>query len=119
LIRFLVALISAAIVIVGATYLLVQQRAISLPTFLWPSLILLLLSTAIIFRRIYNSQQSQFVIVYLGTLVIKLVAYLGYAVALLVFDKDSGVENVIFFLVVYFVFTFLEIMFLYPKINQS
>ena len=117
--RFIVALIVAAFIIVAATYLLDQFRTISLPSFLWPSVVMLFISNVVIFRKIYQSQQSQFVTVYLGTLVIKLVAYLGYATVVVVIDRDGAVENVTFFLISYFLFTVLEIMFLYPKINQS
>ena len=48
---------------------------------------------------------------------VKLLAYGAYMLGMILQDKAGAAANVVFFMVVYFVFTALEIGFLYRKIQ--
>ena len=51
--------------------------------------------------------------VYLLTIVLKLLVSLGYAVVIMLLDKAGAVPNVLFFLLLYIVFTILEVIHLF------
>jgi hypothetical protein len=120
LFRFVFALLLTAGLILALVKFTVYsgwiQRA---PTSALPTLILMVLSTAIIYRYLYRLQNpSQFVILYLLLMVMKLVLYLGYNIFLVLKRGSDAVPNVVFFLIVYCTFTALEIGFLYRHINR-
>lgn len=50
---------------------------------------------------------------------VKLVAYGAYNLLMILKDKSGAAENVVFFMILYLVFTTLEIVFLYRKITGS
>lgn len=51
-------------------------------------------------------------------MVVKLLAYGGFAVFVILHDRDGASLNIGFFLISYLLFTFLELVILYPKINR-
>lgn len=91
-----------------------QSRA----TFIWPTLFFLTFTTLVIYYYLLKTRAEQFVQLYLLTLVIKIVAYAGYCLAIAVKDRDNAGGNVIFFLVTYFIFTALEVTFLYRQTSR-
>ena len=116
---FLVSLLISSCVIVGLFFLLDNQFDFaSEPTFLWQSVILLNFTTAVIFFYLIRSEKGLFVQLYLLTLVIKLFAYAGYNLVIILKDRVNAGANVSFFLVLYLVFTTLELVFLYRKISR-
>lgn len=56
-----------------------------------------------------------FTTLYLGSLVLKLLVHSGLMVAIGLNDPSGQVPNAVFLLIVYVLFTVLEIGFLYPK----
>lgn len=60
-----------------------------------------------------------FVYMYLGTLGIKLIAYAVYLVFMVKRQPETAVENVVFFMIGYVIFTALETVFLYRIVNRS
>jgi hypothetical protein len=60
-----------------------------------------------------------FVILYLATLVIKLMAFGAYIFIVVLEDATGAVHNAVFFMISYLVFTFLEVSFLYSKLVGS
>ena len=91
-----------------------------LPSFLYVTLFFVLLTTIIVFRYLYRLKQpAYFIQLYLFLMVVKLIAYLGYNIFMVLKDKPSAVSNVVFFLLVYFVFTLIEIIFLYRQVNAQ
>lgn len=117
--RFFVALLmSSGCLAAGLLLPAVFGATFTLPSFCWPSLILLTLATALIFRYLYRTGPALFIQLYLLTMVIKLLAYAAYILAMILLHREGAVANVVFFLVTYFIFTFLEVVFLYPKINR-
>lgn len=115
-------LISAAVLVVGlpplANLMYRQGWIPQLPTFLYETTWLVALFTIILFIYLFRSDKgSYFVQLYLLSMVIKLIAYLAYNLIIILKDRDGASTNVVYFLLVYFVFTAVEIGFLYRKIS--
>jgi 4-hydroxybenzoate polyprenyltransferase len=89
------------------------------PSFLIETTLFLFLVTIVIYRYLYRLKKLQlFVQVYLGTLVLKIIIYGSYTVGMMVMNRTGSMENVFYFLIVYFVFTALEVGFLYRRISS-
>jgi len=115
LIRFLITLVVCACVIAGCSFLLAQIQ----PSFFYQTLIFLVFSTAVIYQYLYKIDKPDFFVqLYLLTMAVKLLAYGVYNVFVILEDKPGAVANVVFFMIVYFIFTALEIAFLYRKITR-
>jgi hypothetical protein len=99
--------------IVGATYALIVFANLPAPSMLWPSLLFTMTCTAVMFRRVYRSSREHFMTNYLLTIVVKLLISLVYAVVVMLLDKAGAVPNVLFFLLLYIVFTILEVVYLF------
>ena len=73
-----------------------------------------------IFVYLYKVNKPDFFVqLYLLTMAVKLVAYGAYNLLMILKDKSGAAENVVFFMILYLVFTTLEIVFLYRKITGS
>jgi hypothetical protein len=119
LIRFVIVLLTSAAIIAGATWLASQQHWLPLPSFFFQTLILLAFSTLLIYRYLYKAEKSEFFVqLYLLTMTVKLLAYGVYNVFVVLQDKAGATANVVFFMAVYAIFTFLEITFLYRRISR-
>lgn len=119
MIRFALVLLATAAVIAGVTMLAWLQQWLPLPSFFYQTLFLLAFSTILIYRYLYNADKSEyFVQLYLLTMTVKLLAYGVYNVFVVLQDKAGATTNVVFFMAVYAVFTFLEITFLYRRISR-
>ena len=105
-------------VLVLGTMLLTNVLNKPWPSFLWPTLLLTLSVTFVIFKRVYESGRDRFVLLFLGTLVLKLLIFLGYIVAVILLDRSGATANVVFFLACYLVFSFVEILILYPRVSR-
>lgn len=118
--RFFFTLSAAAIVLVAAAYgLLGRPWLEALPTFFFQTLILLLFGTALLYVYLYRFNRKElFVHIYLLTMVVKLLAYGAYNFLMIMDDRSGAAANVAWFMVLYLVFTLLEIVFLYRKISR-
>ncbi|MEO5601917.1 MAG: hypothetical protein ABIR06_13425 [Cyclobacteriaceae bacterium] len=93
---------------------------ITLPSFFYETTLLVACLTGVIFIYLFKSNNpSFFVQLYLLSMTVKLLACLGYNLFMMIEDRPGGVMNVLYFLFNYFVFTFLEIAFLYRKISDK
>jgi hypothetical protein len=121
LIRFLLAMLLTAIVLAGFTWFAQSQAWIrGLPSFFYESLIFLAFATIIIFSYLYNSNKPDFFVqLYLLTMAVKFLAYGAYNLFMILEDRDGASLNVVFFMILYIVFTVLEITFLYRRISNS
>jgi hypothetical protein len=109
----------ATVAIIGGFLLISNQlRFDQLPTYRWESLILLNFTTAVVFFYLIRSDRGLFVQLYLLTLVIKLFAYAGFNLVIILKDRPNAAANVAFFFVVYLIFTTLELIFLYRKVSN-
>ncbi len=101
----------------GALYVV----GIPLPSYALQSLILLFLATSGLYYFLKKTKQQQpdiFPQLYLLTIAVKLLAYGAY-LGLVIWDDRSGAfANVVFFLVVYVIFTVFEIAFLWRQLNR-
>jgi hypothetical protein len=114
---FLLSLCFATVAIIGGFLLISNQlRFDQLPTYRWESLILLNFTTAVVFFYLIRSDRGLFVQLYLLTLVIKLFAYAGFNLVIIL--NPNAAANVAFFFVVYLIFTTLELIFLYRKVSN-
>jgi hypothetical protein len=118
LLRFIVSLTVTAACIAGILLWSVDQGWLgSRPSFAWPSLLLLFFTTTLIYSYLHKSKDSGFFTqFYLLSMIIKLIAYMGYCYFVIIEDKPQVMQNIVFFMVVYFVFTILEVGFLYSKV---
>jgi hypothetical protein len=117
--RFFIGLGTLILLLWAIGVLCVQMGLLpTLPGLFWEILICLALSTTILFRYLYRAQSNSFVQLYLLTMVIKLLAYGAFAVFVILEDRAGAPLNIGFFLISYLLFTLLELVILYPKINR-
>ncbi len=121
MIRFVIALLTSAIVLAGLSALVCKQFWTGdLPSFFYQTLIFLVFATITIFAYLYNVDKPHFFVqLYLLTMAVKLLAFGAYNLFMILEDKTGAPANVVFFMVLYIVFTGLEITFLYGKITGT
>jgi len=95
-----------------------QEWISAVPSFLYETTWLVASTTTILFVYLFRSGKANFVQLYLLSMVIKLIAYFSYALIIILDDRKSAVANVVYFLLVYAIFTVVEIVFLYRKISS-
>ena len=117
-------LIAAAVLTLSlpplVSYLFDQGYVSRIPSFLHESTWLVATLTSIIFVYLYRmGKPALFVQFYLLSLVVKLIACLTYTLVIILKSRSGAVANVVYLLAVYFLYTALEIAFLYRKISRS
>jgi hypothetical protein len=118
LIRFVAVVLAVAISVAFLVMLSVRLDWIAAaPSYYLQSLILLSTFTLVIYRYLDRLKSPEmFVQIYLLSMAVKLLGYGAYVVMMIVGDKAGANKNVLFFLVLYLIFTALEVIFLYRKI---
>jgi hypothetical protein len=114
----LMVLLSAAIL--GVVYLSGWFAVV--PSYTTEIVALLALTTLVIFYYLLNWSQSKgqmFTQFYLLSIAVKLVAYGAFIAIIVVTDPTMAVGNTVLFLASYILFTFLEVLFLFRKVNHS
>ena len=121
MIRFFVALILSALAIWGLSWLAYELAWISkLPSFFHQTLIFLTFGTGMMFRYLYRiNKPDAFVQFYLLMMVLKILAFGAYAFFIVLKDRAGATYNIVFFMLCYFIFTALEIAFLFQKIKAN
>jgi hypothetical protein len=117
LIKFLISLVFAT----GAILVVGHWGLDMLPGYFYQTLIFLFVSTAGLYRFLLKTKQQRpefFVQFYLATMAVKLIAYGAYVFLVVRKQPDEATANVAFFMIVYFIFTFIEIGFLYREVNR-
>lgn len=114
--RFVVTILIAALTIaLGFGYAMNP-----LPSFFYQTLVLLLIGTIGLYFYLIDIKQERsayFVQIYIATLFAKILSYGAYMLFVVWDDKEQAGANALFFMVAYFVFTGVEILFLYRKVN--
>jgi len=120
-IRFFLVLIFSAFVIGGLSWLARELTWISmLPSFFYQTLILLTFGTGVMFRYLYRiNKPDTFVQLYLFMMVLKILAFGAYAFFIVLKDRPGATFNIVFFLICYFIFTALEVAFLFQKTKDD
>src|SRR5262245_6648954 len=108
-------------VVAGLTILAVHLSWInSLPSFFYQTILFLVFGTFVVFRYLYRIEKPDFFVrFYLLTIALKFVAYGAYNLVVILEDRVGAAANVTFFILLYLLFTALEIGFLYRKISRS
>lgn len=119
--QFFVALIILSLVLLAGLYFAVSFKWIeAVPSFGYPTLIFLAFSTALIIKYLYRQKDSAtFVQLFLLLMVVKLIAFFAYLIAIAILERETLFENAVFFLICYLFYTALEIGFLYRQVNQK
>ena len=121
MIRFFVVLLASALVIGGSVWMAHELLWIAkLPSFFYQTLIFLTFGTAIMFRYLYRINKPEtFVQLYLLMMVVKILAFGAYAFFIVLKDRAGAAYNIVFFMICYFIFTALEIAFLFQKTKRD
>jgi len=121
MIRFVVVLLVAATVTGGLTILARNLSWIdALPSFFYQTILFLLFATSVVFRYLFRIEKPDFFVrLYLLTLALKIVVYGVYNLIVILEDRSGAARNVAFFMIIYVLFTALEVIFLYRKISRS
>jgi hypothetical protein len=116
--RFFLTLAIVSCILVGAAMLLVHRHWVAtLPSYFYQTLIFLLFGTSVLFVYLYRFNKPDFFVhLYLLSMVVKLIAYGAYNFVMILDDKNGATQNIVWFGVLYFIFTALEIGFLYRRI---
>ncbi|HEU5289497.1 MAG TPA: hypothetical protein VFU05_02565 [Cyclobacteriaceae bacterium] len=117
MIKFLLTLIIAALLILAVGQWGLETR----PEYFYRTLVFLFIGTAGLYRFLLRTKQQRpdfFVQFYLATMVVKLIAYGAYLFIMVTSKTENVVADVAVFMVVYFIFTAIEIGFLYRHVNQ-
>lgn len=112
--RFIFTVLVVVGVLAGTVFFFLPQ-----PSFLFQTSFFLGFATIVIYgylHRVVNPED--FVRLYLGMVALKLMVCLGYAAVMAMKDQPGIVNNIVYFLVVYFVLTGLEVGFLYRNRNR-
>ena len=111
----LVSAIIAACVLYGVEYGLLDK----VPSFFVPTLILVAFVTVVIYGYLSRLKSpDSFTQFYLLLMVVKVFAFLAYNIIIVLKSRENAAYNVIFFLITYFLFTGLEIAFLYFHVSS-
>ena len=118
MIRFTVSLLVAMLAIAGVVFLARNLGWIAdLPSFFVEILLFLFFSTLVIFAYLHRvAGERSFVQIYILTTVLKLLGYALFVLFVVLSDAQDASRNALVFIGSYFVFTALEIGFLYRKI---
>ncbi len=117
--RFFIVLAVISFFIIGvAKFELAQLWVAHLPSFFYETLLFLALTTCVIYGYLYKvNKPDVFVQLYLLMMAVKLMGYGGYVFFMITTDSVDAAANVVLFMALYFLFTLLEIGFLYRKIK--
>jgi len=92
----------------------------SLPSFLFETTIFLVISTGAMFAYLYRIKKPDFFVqLYLLFMVVKFFLYGTYTYFMIIKDKIGATLNVTFFIMLYFILTGLEVIFLYRKTSSK
>jgi hypothetical protein len=112
---------AATLLLLLAAWVTMDQQWITiLPSFFYQTLIFLFFGTGLLFIYLYRFDKPDFFVqLYLLTMAVKLLAYGAYNFFMVLEDKMGARQNVVWFMILYFIFTVLEIGFLYRKISNN
>jgi hypothetical protein len=120
LFKFSITIVALAALFIGVLWIFDAAELITKPTFSTQTISLVSFTTiAIYFYLSKPKLKSYFLQIYLASMVVKLLAYCTYVFIVIIKDKSNAFANVIVFLIVYVVFTGLEIAFLHRKITGA
>lgn len=119
--RFFLTLLSVCgLIITGMLVAYNQSWILSLPSFLFETALFITVCTGAMFAYLYRiDKPDSFVQLYLLFMVVKFFLYGTYTYFMITNDKIGATLNVTFFMALYFIFTGLEVIFLYRKTSSK
>lgn len=114
--RFFLSLTLIALLIVAAYSTGITSR----PSYFYQIIVFLFITTCALFYYLLQTKLKRpgiFVQFYLLTMAVKLLAYVGFLIFVISRNRSEGPANVVLFIIVYFLFTTVEVAFLYRKVN--
>ncbi len=118
--KFLLLATGFAIAVFFIYYVLISFSAFTPASFDWQivlSVWLVTILSFIIVSKIGQIDSSFFFAAILSSIVFRLLLFGGVNFALIYFDRDNAINNVVLFFVVYFIFTILENLLLFKEIK--
>lgn len=113
--KFTLAIAVAALALFGAAYFL-SGKGVPFPSFGIETTLLLALSTWMIVKKLIKIQSpTTFATAYLGSLVVQLLVWVGYAGMVFYLDRSGANANAVYFLVNCLIFIALEVFFLFRR----
>ena len=110
---WLAVLVALAII---SVYLLEHLHVAGMPPTFWKeSLIFLGASFMLIYLYLKKAGKGAFLQLYLATMVVKLLAFGGYNIWVILEDSEHAPANVIFFLIIHVSLTVWEVLVLFPQ----
>ncbi len=114
-------LIATLLLITVLIVLLSHYTFSSIPSFFYQTIALVFLGTAGLYFYLLDVKKHRpeyFIQVYMATLFAKILAYGAYILFVVWDDPIQARQNALIFMVTYFIFTAIEIGFLYRKFNR-
>src|SRR5688572_23306152 len=113
-------LLAVSLMLIGLVWLAVDFKWMAaMPSFFFQTTIFLLFGSGLLYIYLYRFNKPDFFIqLYLLSMAVKLLAYGAYNFFMIMEDRAGAVYNVVWFMTLYFIFTALEIGFLYQKISK-
>jgi hypothetical protein len=116
--KFTLALLVAALALLGTAYVVSGPR-VPFPSFGLETTLLLAISTWVIVKRLVKIQSpATFTQAYLGSLVVQLLVWVGYAGTVFYLDRSGANANAVHFLINCLIFILLEVIYLYNRTKQ-
>lgn len=113
---FLTAIGITVAILAGTIWLISPFPGLSgTPTFIWETLAFLGFLTVTLFALIRRAAPELFIQFYLLSMVLKLILGGVFIFVVIYHDRPNAIPNAVGFLVIYVVFTVIEIAFLYRK----
>lgn len=121
MIRFILVLLAISLLVLLCGEGIIRAGLINhRPSFFYETLALVAITTGGLYRYLSRAGTPGFFVqLYLLTMVVKFMAYGCYVFVILFLDPPGGGANVVFFLLIYGLFTILEISFLYRRISEG
>lgn len=120
MVRFFIVITIVTAALIGVTVVGAGQGYFERPSFLYGTIAVLYIVTGAIFAFLSRLDKPEsFLQLYLLTMVAKLIIFFLFNLIMVFADEGLALENVVFFMVTYFVFTAIEVAFLYGKISRS
>jgi inner membrane protein involved in colicin E2 resistance len=120
MIRFYITLTAVMAFLTSAVYAGVHYGWVdTMPSFAVPVVLVVGLSTGLIyFLLVRRAEQDTFTQAYLLSIVLKMLSFSVFILIVIFSDREGAFANALIFLVSYFVFTGVEVGFLYGRINS-
>lgn len=120
MLKFSAVIVASSVFFLGLLWVGDETGFIARPSFSTQTIILVSFTTLAIFFYLNKPKlKPYFLQLYLASIVMKLIAYCAYNFLIIVRDRSNAFANVILFMIVYVVFTGIEIAFLYRKITDA